>query len=55
MPSSIDPDPQIHAFLESLGPNEGYAEELYAAYRSNRQSVPERWRAIFDELMRRLA
>ncbi|HZT72066.1 MAG TPA: multifunctional oxoglutarate decarboxylase/oxoglutarate dehydrogenase thiamine pyrophosphate-binding subunit/dihydrolipoyllysine-residue succinyltransferase subunit [Terriglobales bacterium] len=55
MPSSPEPDPQVHAFLESLGANEGYAEELYRAYRSNRQAVPERWRAIFDDLMRRLA
>ncbi|MGH9533972.1 MAG: multifunctional oxoglutarate decarboxylase/oxoglutarate dehydrogenase thiamine pyrophosphate-binding subunit/dihydrolipoyllysine-residue succinyltransferase subunit [Terriglobales bacterium] len=54
MPSTTESDPEILAFLESLGPNEGYAAELYQAYRSNRQSVPERWRATFDDLLQRL-
>ncbi|MGH9507272.1 MAG: multifunctional oxoglutarate decarboxylase/oxoglutarate dehydrogenase thiamine pyrophosphate-binding subunit/dihydrolipoyllysine-residue succinyltransferase subunit, partial [Terriglobales bacterium] len=54
MPFTTESDPEVLAFLESLGPNEGYAAELYQAYRSNRQAVPERWRAAFDDMLRRL-
>ncbi len=54
MPPTTESDPEILAFLESLGPNEGYAAELYQAYRSNRLAVPEQWRAAFDELLQRL-
>ena len=43
MPPTTESDPEILAFLESLGPNEGYAAELYQAYRSNRLAVPEQW------------
>ncbi len=43
-----DSDPQIRAFLESLGANEGYAEELFRAYQSNPRAVSDEWRAMFD-------
>jgi len=38
----------MRAFLESLGANEGYAEELFRAYQSNPRAVSDAWRAMFD-------
>ncbi|HEY7856617.1 MAG TPA: multifunctional oxoglutarate decarboxylase/oxoglutarate dehydrogenase thiamine pyrophosphate-binding subunit/dihydrolipoyllysine-residue succinyltransferase subunit [Terriglobales bacterium] len=38
------------SYLETLGANEGYGEELWRLYQANAQAVPEAWRAIFDRL-----
>ena len=43
---------RIRAFLESLGPNEGYAEELYQVFLSNPQAVSGTWREIFQAILR---
>ncbi len=45
--NSREMDERVREFLESLGPNEGYAEELYQAYLSNPQAVSPTWREIF--------
>ncbi|MGH9478728.1 MAG: multifunctional oxoglutarate decarboxylase/oxoglutarate dehydrogenase thiamine pyrophosphate-binding subunit/dihydrolipoyllysine-residue succinyltransferase subunit, partial [Terriglobales bacterium] len=42
----------IENYLETLGANEGYGEELWRLYQANAQAVPEAWRAIFDGLER---
>ncbi len=43
-------DPKMRTFLASLGPNEGYAEELFRLYSANREAVPEYWRTAFDSV-----
>ena len=38
---------KLESYLETLGANEGYGEELWRLYRANAQSVPVEWREIF--------
>ncbi|HXR97449.1 MAG TPA: multifunctional oxoglutarate decarboxylase/oxoglutarate dehydrogenase thiamine pyrophosphate-binding subunit/dihydrolipoyllysine-residue succinyltransferase subunit [Terriglobales bacterium] len=38
------------SYLETLGANEGYGEELWRLYQANANAVPEAWRAVFDRL-----
>jgi 2-oxoglutarate decarboxylase len=43
-------DAKIAEYLETLGANEGYGEELWRLYQANSQAVPEAWRAIFERV-----
>ncbi len=49
--TSRESDQRVRDFLASLGPNEGYAEELYQAYLSNPQAVSATWRDIFQSVL----
>ena len=46
--SISEAEPGLAAYLETLGANEGYGEELWRLYQANAQAVPEEWRAIFE-------
>ncbi|MGH9518141.1 MAG: multifunctional oxoglutarate decarboxylase/oxoglutarate dehydrogenase thiamine pyrophosphate-binding subunit/dihydrolipoyllysine-residue succinyltransferase subunit, partial [Terriglobales bacterium] len=46
MPTS-ELEQTLDAYLESLGANEGYGQELWRLYRANPDAVPEAWRGIF--------
>src|SRR6185437_504173 len=41
---------KIEEYLETLGANEGYAEELWKLFQANAEAVPAAWRAIFAPL-----
>ncbi|MGH9394769.1 MAG: 2-oxo acid dehydrogenase subunit E2, partial [Terriglobales bacterium] len=41
---------KIEEYLETLGANEGYGEELWRLYQANADAVPEAWRAVFAPL-----
>ena len=41
---------KLASYLETLGANEGYGEELWRLYRANGQAVPEAWQKIFLSL-----
>jgi len=43
-------DPKMRSFMATLGPNEGYVEEMHRLYTANRDAVPEYWRTAFDTL-----
>ncbi len=46
--ASVNLDDRIRAYLAALGPNEGFAEELFRDFSSNPQAVPSSWREAFE-------
>ncbi|HHQ13770.1 MAG TPA: 2-oxoglutarate dehydrogenase E1 component, partial [Chromatiales bacterium] len=41
---------QRYAWSALFGSNAGYIEDMYASFMENPDSVPENWRAFFDQL-----
>ncbi|HUX66907.1 MAG TPA: multifunctional oxoglutarate decarboxylase/oxoglutarate dehydrogenase thiamine pyrophosphate-binding subunit/dihydrolipoyllysine-residue succinyltransferase subunit [Terriglobales bacterium] len=48
--ATSEADPKIETYLETLGANEGYGQELWRLYQANAEAVPEAWRSIFAKL-----